>query len=365
MIKYATDGKESFKGKRVVISGSGNVAQYAALKAKELGATIVSLSDSQGSLIATTDAGLTPEQVEIVQQLKVERKPLSDLAQHESFKQTFEYKAGVRPWTHVGKVDIALPSATQNEVSGEEAKALIEAGKHVLCEKPFSLDAAAAREAVEKARENGLALMEGFMYRFHPQTARLREILDSGAIGEVRQVVAEFGHRLNDPEDVRGAGSLGGGSLGDVGCYCVSGLRLAFGSEPVRATAFGRFDDEGADRDIGGVLEFEGGVGLISCSISSSRRERLEIVGTDGRITLHTPFRADKIGGEMEVHYGIKPENESFQGGDPYKEELEEFARAIHEGRDPAVGPDEILGNARAIDALLRSARAGGAPQEV
>lgn len=241
----------------------------------------------------------------------------------------------------------------------------LEAGKHVLCEKPFSLNAAGATKAVERARSSKLALMEGFMYRFHPQTARLREILSSGSVGEVRQAVAEFGHRLDDPEDVRGVGSLGGGSLGDVGCYCVSGLRLAFGSEPIRATAFGRFDDDGADRDIGGVLEFEGGMGLISCSISSSRRERLEIVGTDGRITLRTPFRADKAGGEMEIHYGIKPETESFEGGDPYKEELEEFARSIQEGRDPAVGPDEILGNARAIDALLRSANAGGTPQEI
>ena len=275
--------------------------------------------------------------------------------------EVFEDYASLLESAAVDAIYVPLP----NSMHVDWTLRALEAGKHVLCEKPFSLDARGAGEAVERAKANKLALMEGFMYRFHPQTARLREILDSGAIGEVRQAVAEFGHRLNDPEDVRGAGSLGGGSLGDVGCYCVSGLRLAFGSEPVRATAFGRFDDEGADRDIGGVLEFEGGVGLVSCSISSSRRERLEIVGTDGRITLHTPFRADKAGGEMEVHYGIKPENESFQGGDPYREELEEFARAVREGRDPAVGPDEILGNARAIDALLRSARAGGTPQEV
>ena len=158
---------------------------------------------------------------------------------------------------------------------------------------------------------------------------------------------------------------MGGGSLGDVGCYCVSGLRLAFGSEPVRAAAFGRFDDAGADKDLGGVLQFESGVGIISCSISSSRREKLEIVGTDGRITLSAPFRADKAGGEIEVCYGTDLDAERFETGDPYTEELKEFARAIHEGRDPAVGPDDILGNARAIDALLRSARSNGTPQQV
>ena len=263
--------------------------------------------------------------------------------------------------TEIDAVYVPLPNSMHVEWT---VKAL-EAGKHVLCEKPFSLAAAGARRAVETARERDLALMEGFMYRFHPQTTRLAEILRSGAIGEVRHAVAEFGHRLVDPEDVRGVGRLGGGSLGDVGCYCVSGLRLAFGSEPVRAAAFGRFDDEGADKDLGGVLEFEGGVGLVSCSISSSRRERLEIVGTGGRLTLGTPFRADKAGGQMKVCYGTDLDAENFETADPYGKELEEFARAIREGRDPAVGPDEILGNARALDALLRSARSNGAPQEV
>ena len=261
----------------------------------------------------------------------------------------------------VDAIYIPLP----NSMHVEWTLRALEAGKHVLCEKPFSLDADGARRTVEVAREGNLALMEGFMYRFHPQTVRLAEILRSGAIGEVRQAVTEFGHRLDDPEDVRGVGRLGGGALGDVGCYCVSGLRLAFGSEPVRATAFGRFDDEGADRDLGGVLEFESGFGIISCSISSSRRERLEIVGTEGRISLSAPFRADKAGGEMEACYGADLDTESFETGDPYGRELDEFARAIREGHDPAVGPDEILGNARAIDALLRSARSAGTPQEV
>ena len=134
MIKYASGGKETFKGKRVAVSGSGNVAQYAALKAIELGATVISLSDSKGSLIATGSEGITPEQVETIAALKVERKAISEIASTESFKGKFKYIDGVRPWTHVGKVDIVLPSATQNEVSGDEAKALIEAGAKFIAE---------------------------------------------------------------------------------------------------------------------------------------------------------------------------------------------------------------------------------------
>lgn len=261
----------------------------------------------------------------------------------------------------VDAVYIPLP----NSMHVEWTLRAIDAGKHVLCEKPFSQDAAAAEKAARAARRSGLTLMEGFMFRFHPQTLRLKELLAEGAVGEVRQVIAEFGHRLDDPEDVRGVGSLGGGSLGDVGCYCVSGVRLAFGAEPRRAAAFGRFAEDGADREVAGVLEFDGGVGTVSCSISSARRERMEIVGTEGRISLDAPFRADKSGSSLNITRGGETATESFPEADPYLAELEEFAAAIREGREPAIGPDEMLGNARAIEALLKSARSGGAARDL
>lgn len=134
MIQYASGGKESFQGKRVAISGSGNVAQYAALKVIELGGIVVSLSDSKGSLVATGEKGVTPDQVALIAQLKVDRKSLTEVAESDNFKGNFKYVDGARPWTHVGKVDVALPSATQNEVSGDEAKALIEAGTKFVAE---------------------------------------------------------------------------------------------------------------------------------------------------------------------------------------------------------------------------------------
>ncbi len=273
----------------------------------------------------------------------------------------FEDYASLVESDEVDAVYIPLP----NSLHVEWTTKALEAGKHVLCEKPFSLDAAGAEQAVDTARNAGLTLMEGFMFRLHPQTLRLRDLISEDAIGTVRQVVAQFGHLLDDPEDVRGIGSLSGGSLGDVGCYAVSGVRLAFGGEPRQASAFARFDEDDADRELAGVLEFDEGLGLISCSISSARRERLEIIGTDGRITLDVPFRADKAGGSIEIQSGDEPDTESFDGGTPYLAELEEFAAAIREEREPAVGPEEILGNARAIGALLTSARQGGCVQSL
>lgn len=134
MIQYASGGKETFQGKRVAISGSGNVAQYAALKAIELGATVVSLSDSKGTIIATSEKGISPDDVAYIADLKVKRKQLTELTTSENHKSKFKYIEGERPWKHVGKVDVALPSATQNEVSEDEAEALIAAGAKFIAE---------------------------------------------------------------------------------------------------------------------------------------------------------------------------------------------------------------------------------------
>lgn len=128
MLEYA--GAGGWAGKRVAISGSGNVAQYAALKCIELGATVVSLSDSEGALVAEGDNVVTPEDIESIAELKLNRLPLSTW----DTKSRFKFIKGARPWTHVGNVDVALPSATQNEVSKEEAEALVASGARFIAE---------------------------------------------------------------------------------------------------------------------------------------------------------------------------------------------------------------------------------------
>lgn len=158
MLKYAAD--DSFAGKRVAISGSGNVAQYAALKAIELGATVVSLSDSKGALVSTDGEGITPEMVETIAKIKVERKYLSDIAETADFSGATKYIPSARPWLHVGQVDIALPCATQNEVSGEEAKGLLDAGCRYVAE---GSNMGCTQEAIEifeaHRREHGSSAM--------------------------------------------------------------------------------------------------------------------------------------------------------------------------------------------------------------
>ena len=153
MIKYASGGKESFAGKKVAISGSGNVAQYAALKAIELGATVVSLSDSKGAIIATDEKGITPEMVHTIAELKVKRKALTEFAESKDHGSKVKYIDGARPWLHVGEVDVALPSATQNEVSGEEAEGLVKAGCKFIAEGSNMGCTQDAIDVFEKARK--------------------------------------------------------------------------------------------------------------------------------------------------------------------------------------------------------------------
>jgi glutamate dehydrogenase (NADP+) len=149
----------TFSGKRVLISGSGNVAQYAALKVIELGGTVLSLSDSTGSLIATTEEGFHPSDVEAIATVKLNRQPLTAFVESDkSAKSRFKWHDGKRPWTLVDKVDVALPSATQNEVSKEEAEALIKAGARYIAEGSNMGCTQEAIEVFEATREKATSL---------------------------------------------------------------------------------------------------------------------------------------------------------------------------------------------------------------
>jgi glutamate dehydrogenase (NADP+) len=135
MIEYVSHGKESMAGKKVAISGSGNVAQYAARKVIQLGGIVCSLSDSKGAIVAMTGRAIDAEMIQITSEIKTMRKPLVDVASTTAFKGKVRYLAAARPWLHVTDVDVALPCATQNELSGEEAVGLIKAGCKYVAER--------------------------------------------------------------------------------------------------------------------------------------------------------------------------------------------------------------------------------------
>jgi xylose dehydrogenase (NAD/NADP) len=228
----------------------------------------------------------------------------------------------------------------------------LRAGKHVLCEKPLDRRVARVEHAFDVAERSGLVLSEAFMWRHHPQTRRLRALLDDRAIGEVRLVRASFSFLLAGDGDVRLDAALDGGALMDVGCYCVSGARLVAG-EPLSVSA--QAVTRGVDTRLTALLRFPGDVlATIDCGLDVAGRHELEVAGTEGRLLLADPWhcREPRIvlerGGEREV---VEDEH-----ADSYGLELDDVSQAIRDGREPLLGRADAVGQARTIEALYRSA---------
>jgi xylose dehydrogenase (NAD/NADP) len=258
----------------------------------------------------------------------------------------------------IDAVYVALPNALHVEWS---IRAL-EAGKHVLSEKPLSRDPAQVERAFDAADRAGRLLMEGFMYRHHPQTKKLKQLVDDGAIGELRLVRSQFSFTLDRPHDVRWDPELGGGALLDLGCYCVSGSRLVAG-EPEVVFAEQTLAPSGADVRFAATMRFANGVlGHFDCAFDLPLRTELEAVGSDGSLFLFPPYVADEV--ELELRRREEVERLPRVSANRYGCELENFSRAVNGEEEPLLGREESLAQARVLDALLRSA-ADGRPVRV
>jgi predicted dehydrogenase len=254
----------------------------------------------------------------------------------------------------VDAVYVSLPNGPHHEWATRS----LDAGKHVLCEKPYSRRPADVVDAFDLADRSGLVLMEAFMYRHHPQWRRVSELLADGAIGRLRSIHATFGFRLQNVDDVRLRPELDGGALMDVGCYCVSGSRLLAG-EPERAQGEQVVGPTGVDLAFHGSLRFaDDVVAQLDSSFLVPSRQRLEAVGEEGSILVEAPWRAD-WGVRVVLRRGREVEEVEVEPGDMFVLELDNLANAV-EGRAPQLlGRDDALGQARAIDALYRAAEAG------
>ena len=252
----------------------------------------------------------------------------------------------------VDAVYVSLPNGMHHEWT---LRALA-AGKHVLCEKPYSRHPAEVEEAFDAAAAAGLVLAEAFMYRHHPQTAQARALVEEGRLGQLRLLRASFSFPLDDASNVRLRPELDGGALMDVGCYCVSGLRL-LGGEPVRVIGEQVLSETGVDATMFGTLSFADGlVGQFDASFSMPNRQRLEAVGSEGTLVLEAPWRVD-LGGSML----LDGEPVDVPEADSYRCELDDLAAAVAGEREPLLGREDALAQARVIDALYRSAESGAA----
>jgi predicted dehydrogenase len=242
----------------------------------------------------------------------------------------------------------------------------LDAGKHVLCEKPIALSAAEARELVAARDRTGRLVQEAFMVRSHPQWLAVRDAVSAGRIGVLRSVHGFFSYFNDDPGNVRNQPGIGGGGLLDIGCYPVTLSRFLFAAEPQRVIAHAEIDPRlGVDRLTSAILEFAGGTCTFTCSTQLVPYQRIQVFGTSGRIEVEIPFNAppdrpcrilvddgrDPAGGGIQVL--------GFEVCDQYTLQADLFSRAVREGGPAPVPLEDAVANMAVLEALARSAGSG------
>jgi len=250
-------------------------------------------------------------------------------------------------------VYISLPNTMHAEWS---IKAL-EAGKHVLCEKPFTRHSDEITAAFDTAERTGRLLSEAFMYRHNPQTKRLVELVARGAIGELRMIRSTFSYGLYDVENIRLRTDVEGGALMDVGCYCVSGSRL-LGGEPVAVHGEAWTGPSGTDWAFAGLLRFpDDVVATFDCGTALPERDELEAIGSEGSLFLDDPWHC--VHPVIELRRNGAVERIELEPQDSYRLELENVSDAVRGEAELLLGREDALGQARTLEALHDDASGG------
>ena len=249
-----------------------------------------------------------------------------------------------------------------NSLHAEWARRALQAGKHVLCEKPMATTEQDCREMERTAREHGRLLMEAFMYRFHPRMVDLRRLIRSGGLGTIKLIRSTFTFSVRDGNNIRFQRDLGGGSLFDVGSYCVNAARTLLDEEPVEAQAWARWGGNDVDLELAGSLRFSSGAfAQVFSALTFPRQEYVEIIGTEGRVRVESAF----LPGDGDTAYTVEradgaAERRAFDGANEYRLMVEHFASCALSGEPLRYEPLEAAHNVRVIEGLLSSARNGG-----
>src|SRR5581483_9208090 len=240
-------------------------------------------------------------------------------------------------------VYISLPNSLHVEWSIRS----LQAGKHVLCEKPLSRRTADVERAFDEAQRSDRLLMEAFMWRHNPQTAKLTGLLNQGVVGRIRMIRAAFGFVAQDAANVRLQTGLDGGALMDVGCYCVSGARLIAG-EPERVSAEQALGGDGVDVAFAATMRHPDDIiSHFDCGLALDSRDLLEIVGDQGSLRLDDPWHCRNPG--IEMTHGDQTEHIEIKPANSYGLEAENFSAAIRGETKPLLGRRDAIGQARTI----------------
>ena len=263
----------------------------------------------------------------------------------------------------VEAIYIPLP----NHLHHEWTIKAVRAGKHVLCEKPLALSAAECMEMEAAAREAGVVLMEAFMYRFHPRTEHVLALVRRGAIGAPKAISSVFTFPLTNPQNIRWAREMGGGALMDVGCYCVNVSRTVAGAEPIEVQAMANWAKTDVDEQMAGTLRFADGLlATFQCALTVERKESYVVAGSEGHLEIENAFVPGTDTTTIEeVHGRRERKSHAIAGADEYTLMVEHFADCVLEERPVRYPASEGAANMRVLEALHRSARNGGRPEQV
>ena len=246
-----------------------------------------------------------------------------------------------------------------NHLHAEWTVKALQAGKNVLCEKPLALSPAEVDDIIAASAQTGKIAAEAFMYRHHAQTLYVKQLVDTGTIGEIRQVMGTFSFTLERSPDVRLDPAMGGGSIWDIGCYPISYSRLILGTEPEEVFGWQHTGETGVDLTFVGQLKFPGNVfAQFDCSFQAPFRAEIEIVGSRGTIWIPNPYKPARSSKIFLTHEG-KTEPIRIKGTPVYLGEVEDIADAVLEGKPPRVSLHDSRANVGVILALLQSAREG------
>jgi predicted dehydrogenase len=249
-----------------------------------------------------------------------------------------------------------------NDLHEEWTEKALRAGKHVLCEKPLAMDASQARQMADLAGQKGLFLMEAFMYRFHPQWVRVKEIVDSGEIGSIRAIHSFFSYNNADPANIRNRVENGGGAIYDIGCYAVSVSRWLAGAEPTRNLALVERDPAfGTDRLSSAILDFGTARATLTVGTRLFPVQRVDAVGDKGAITVFLPFNAyPDVPMRVEVTTSLGRREIETGPADQYAALFSAFSRALRSGKSAPTPVTDAIANMAVLDSLFRSAKSGG-----
>ncbi len=235
----------------------------------------------------------------------------------------------------------------------------LEADKHVLCEKPISLDATQAGLLSETARQRPhLKVMEAFMYRFHPQWVKTRQLVGHGRIGEVEAIQSVFSYYNDDSSNIRNQPGIGGGGLMDIGCYNISLSRFILDKEPERVFGVNRIDDRfEVDILTSGILDFGPQISSFICGTQMAPHQGVQIYGTRGRIEIPVPFNPPtQQSTVIRLYSGGQVDEISFDPCDQYTLQGDLFSQAVLNRSEVPTPLNDAIANMRVIDAVLKSA---------